>query len=66
MSKDYSVRFIDEVGRIVLPAELRNALDLEIKTPIEIHLSKAENEIIIKKHKLSCIFCGETENSYSI
>ena len=61
MLKNYSVRFIDEVGRIVLPTEVRSALEFETKTPIEICVNAAKSEIILKKHTFSCVFCGETE-----
>jgi AbrB family transcriptional regulator, transcriptional pleiotropic regulator of transition state genes len=51
---------IDELGRIVLPMELRRSMDIAIKDPLEIYVD--ENTIIFKKYEPSCIFCGEAEN----
>lgn len=54
------VRKVDELGRIVLPVELRKSLDIQIKDPIEIFV---DNEhIILQKYCPACIFCGEAEN----
>ena len=53
------VRQVDKLGRIVIPKELRNTLDINIDDPVEIF---TDNEcIILKKHHPACIFCGETE-----
>ena len=53
------VRRVDELGRIVLPIELRRSLDINIKDPVEIFV---DNErIILQKYIPSCIFCGNTE-----
>ncbi|MBR0276956.1 MAG: AbrB/MazE/SpoVT family DNA-binding domain-containing protein [Clostridia bacterium] len=54
------VRKIDEVGRIVLPKELRDILDIDFKTSMEIYIEG--NKIILKKMENKCIFCGNTEN----
>jgi transcriptional pleiotropic regulator of transition state genes len=54
------VRKVDELGRIVLPIELRRTLDIEIKDPIEIFVD--ENLIILKKYEPACIFCGNAKN----
>lgn len=50
------VRQIDELGRIVLPKELRDILDIKIKDALEISLDA--NRIIIKKYEKSCAVCG--------
>lgn len=54
------VRKIDELGRVVLPMELRRTLNLNIKDSIEIYV-EGEN-IILKKYEPCCIFCGEATN----
>ena len=54
------IRRIDEVGRIVLPKELRETMDIDCKTPFEIYTD--EDTIILKKYMPSCIFCGEADN----
>ena len=54
------VRKVDELGRIVLPAELRNSLGIEKKHPLEIYV---ESEyIILKKYQPDCIFCGDVKD----
>ncbi len=54
------VRRIDELGRIVLPIELRRNLNIEIKDPMEIYLEG--DKIVLKKHYDACVFCGSREN----
>ena len=54
------VRKVDELGRIVLPIELRRTLGIEIKDPIEIFV---DNDFIcLKKYQPACIFCGNATN----
>ncbi len=50
------VRRIDELGRIVLPIELRRNLNIEIKDPMEIYIEG--DKIVLKKHYDACVFCG--------
>jgi transcriptional pleiotropic regulator of transition state genes len=54
------VRRVDELGRIVLPIELRRTMDIAEKDPIEIYVEGSS--IILKKYQPSCIFCGEAKN----
>jgi transcriptional pleiotropic regulator of transition state genes len=54
------VRKIDTLGRIVLPKELRNTLDIAENDSIEIYID-AEN-IIFRKYNPGCIMCGEVLN----
>ena len=54
------VRKVDELGRIVLPIELRRTLGIEVKDSLEIFVEGSE--IILKKYDNSCIFCTSTEN----
>lgn len=62
METNKSIRIIDELGRIVLPMEVRQAMEWDSKTPLEIRINAAENEVVLKRHALTCIFCGEREN----
>lgn len=54
------VRKIDELGRVVLPMELRRNLNLNVKDSIEIYVEG--ESIILKKYEPCCIFCGESAN----
>ncbi|NFB55937.1 AbrB/MazE/SpoVT family DNA-binding domain-containing protein [Clostridium botulinum] len=54
------VRKIDPLGRIVLPKELRKALNIkDNETSLEIYTEG--EEIILKKYEPACIFCGEAK-----
>lgn len=53
-------RRIDELGRLVLPIELRKQFGIEVKDPIEIYVDG--DRIILKKKKAACIFCGKTKD----
>lgn len=54
------VRRIDELGRIVLPIELRNKMDIKNKDSIEIFVD--EDKIILKKYEPACLFCGNADD----
>ena len=54
------VRKIDELGRIVIPIELRRTLDINIKDSLEIFVDG--EQIILKKYNPSCIFCGDAKD----
>ena len=50
------VRKVDELGRIVLPIELRRTLDIAERDALEIYVDGTS--IILRKHESSCVFCG--------
>lgn len=50
------VRAIDQLGRIVLPVELRKNLNIEIQDPLEIYIED-DGKIILKKYEPACVFC---------
>lgn len=53
------VRKLDELGRVVIPKEIRNKLDIEEKDPIEIYIDG--NSIILKKSVTGCVFCNNSK-----
>ena len=57
------VRRVDELGRVVIPIEIRNQFNIVEKDPIEIYVEGSS--IILKKFEPNCIFCGSTENLYN-
>lgn len=57
------VRKVDELGRIVLPIELRRTLDIAVKDELEIYLD--DDKVILKKYEPSCIFCSSSRNLVS-
>lgn len=54
------VRPIDNLGRIVLPIELRRIMNLNEKDLLEIFVEG--NRIVLEKYQRSCIFCGSSDN----
>lgn len=54
------VRRVDELGRIVLPIELRKSMEIDQKgDAVEIFID--EDRIILKKYQPACIFCGNAD-----
>ena len=54
------VRRVDELGRIVLPIELRRTLDIGEKDALEIFVESST--IVLKKYRPTCIFCDSTRD----
>ncbi len=55
------VRKIDDLGRMVIPIELRKTMNINKKDPMEIFVD--EEKIILKKYEPACIFCDNTDNT---
>jgi len=56
----YATRKVDELGRIVLPRDLRKNHQIEDETAIDI-CEDANGQIILRKSEPSCKICGETD-----
>ena len=54
-------RNLDELGRIVIPKEMRKVLDINIRDPLEIF--SGEGTIILKKYSPGCVFCGNIDKA---
>ena len=54
------VRKVDELGRIVLPIELRRTLDIADRDSLEIYVDGSS--IILKKYEPACIFCSSASD----
>ena len=52
------VRKVDDLGRVVLPIELRRSMGIEQKDPVEILVDGGH--IILRKYVPACVFCGST------
>lgn len=57
------VRKVDELGRIVLPIELRRILDIAERDELEIFMEN--DRIILQKYESSCVFCSSTQGLVS-
>ena len=55
------VRKVDELGRIVLPKELRMTLNINEKDPLEIFVDE-DGRIVLKKYEPACIFCNNMDD----
>lgn len=54
------VRRVDDLGRIVIPMELRRTLGIHVKDPMAIYVEG--DRIILEKHRDVCTICGANEN----
>ena len=57
------VRKVDELGRVVIPIELRRTLGIDIKDALEIFTS--DDTIILRKYNPLCYICGDSEDLIS-
>jgi transcriptional pleiotropic regulator of transition state genes len=54
------VRSVDNLGRVVLPMELRRTLGIEISDPLEVYTD--EDKIILRKYTPGCTFCDNSSD----
>lgn len=54
------IRRVDHLGRIVLPADSRRALDLEPGTPLEVFVG--EGELVLRPYRPGCHVCDAMNN----
>lgn len=59
MAETGIVRRVDDLGRIVIPMELRRTLGINVKDPLSITVEG--ERIILEKHRDSCVMCGSTD-----
>ena len=57
------IRKVDELGRIVLPIELRRTLDIAERDELEIYME--HDRIILQKFEPSCVFCASSHDLLS-
>ncbi len=51
------VRKVDELGRVVIPIELRRNLDIEVKDALEIFVDG--EQIVLKKNMLLLVYSAD-------
>lgn len=54
------VRKIDDLGRMVIPIELRKTMNINKKDPMEVFVDG--DKIILRKYEPACIFCGSADD----
>lgn len=57
------IRRVDELGRVVIPIEIRNQFNIVEKDPIEIFVNGSS--IVLKKYEPNCIFCDSNQDLLS-
>lgn len=57
------IRKVDELGRIVLPIELRRTLDIAERDELEIYMDN--DRIVLQKFEPSCVFCASSDGLVS-
>lgn len=60
MKSTGTVRKVDELGRIVIPMDIRQNLDIKVKDPLEIFVEG--DMVILRKYQPACIFCGDAND----
>lgn len=60
MKSTWIVRKVDELGRIVLPIELRRTLDIAERDSLEIYVDGSS--VILKKYQPACVFCDNAKD----
>jgi AbrB family transcriptional regulator, transcriptional pleiotropic regulator of transition state genes len=55
------VRKVDELGRVVIPIELRRTLNINEKDALEIYVDN--DRVILRKYEptCACVFCGNAD-----
>lgn len=53
------IRKTDNLGRIVLPIEIRRKLGITSDDSVEIFID--EDRIVLRKYEPACIFCGNVD-----
>ena len=52
-------RKIDQLGRVVLPVEMRKALRIDVGDLVM--MTAEQDRIVLEKVEQRCVFCGSTE-----
>lgn len=60
MNSNGYTKNIDDLGRIVLPKEIRKKLDMDIRTSVELVIDG--DKIVITKAQKECVFCSSKDN----
>lgn len=53
-------RPVDELGRVVIPKEIRKTLSISVKDLMEIYMDGTS--IVLKKHEDKCTICGSEDD----
>ena len=59
MDAEGIIRYLDNLGRLVIPKEIRKKHNIHEGDPVSI--IDGVSHVIIKKYRTGCIFCGNDE-----
>ena len=62
MLKLNQARAMDRLGRVVLPIEVRNALNWHEETLLDIYYDTDASEVRLKAYENTCVHCGSTHD----
>ena len=57
------IRSVDELGRLVIPKEIRKTMDIRCGDPLEIFVDGSDT-IMLKKYLCACVFCQSIEELF--
>lgn len=55
------VRQVDELGRVVIPMELRRVLGIHEGEPLEIFIDEEAKRLMLRQYHTGCLFCESME-----
>ncbi|NRT71407.1 AbrB/MazE/SpoVT family DNA-binding domain-containing protein [Clostridium beijerinckii] len=61
MKESGIVRKLDNLGRIVIPKEIRYVMGINCGDSME--MIQVDNQIVVKKYSKGCIFCGSNNSN---
>ena len=57
-------RQVDDLGRIVIPKEIRRTLQIDFKNSVEFFVD--DNKIFLRRYEPGCVICGEFTGGYTM
>ena len=59
MSNVAFVRNLDKMGRLVIPKEMRDRMEIAQGTPLAMFMDKESGALCLSKYEPGCVFCGK-------
>ena len=60
MRKFGTMRKVDDLGRIVIPKDIRNKLNIPVGTRLEVYATD-DGKVVMEKIDNECVVCGASE-----
>lgn len=62
MKTSKAVRNLDELGRLVLPEDIRSFMQWYPGSMLDVYINESDRTVVIKTHSCTCSYCNSTEN----